>query len=142
MRRVSLRPGRVLYFVAVVVWLSSFALPTIFFGGRGVAPGIGAFLLSFYVDPVAFVIGSARGLAPQDLAAAVFFTVYFLWLGLQNLLIPVALPIRPPRRRSVAAAAARLAGALGALVAVAPPFPIPQAARSGPGGLAGGHFLS
>src|SRR2546428_10380728 len=111
MRRVSLRPGRVLYFVAVVVWLSSFALPTIFFGGRGVAPGIGAFLLSFYVDPVAFVIGSARGLAPQDLAAAAFYTVYFLWLGLQNLLVPGALAIRPPRRRSVAAAAAGLAAA-------------------------------
>src|SRR2546428_5296173 len=120
MRRVSVRPGRVLYFVAVVVWLSSFALPTISFGGRGVAPGIGALLLSLYVGPVAFVIGSTRGLAPQDLAAAVFFTVYFLWLGLQNLLVPVALAIRPPRRRSVAAAAARLAAAS------VPPLPLPD----------------
>ena len=38
----------------------------------------------------------AGGLAPQDLAAAAFYTVYFLWLGLQNLLVPVALAIRPP----------------------------------------------
>src|SRR2546428_7355489 len=128
MRRVSLRPGRVLYFVAVVVWLSSFALPTISFGGRGVAPGIGAFLLSFYVGPVAFVIVSTRGLAPQDLAAAAFYTVYFLWLELQNLLVPVALAIRPPRRRSVAAAAAGLAAASVALV----PSPTSFASSSSP----------
>jgi len=141
MRRVSVRPGRVVYFVAVVVWLSSFALPTIFFGGRGVAPGIGAFLLSFYVGPVAFVIGSARGLAPQDLAAAVFFTVYFLWLGLQNLLIPVALAIRPPRRRSVAAAAAGLAAASVALVPFADLFRILELAEGARVRLEVGHLV-
>ena len=140
MGRVSLRPGRVLYFVAVVVWLSSFALPTIFFGGRGVAPGIGAFLLSFYVGPVAFVIGSARGLAPQDLAAAVFFTVYFLWLGLQNLLIPVALAIRPPRRGLVAAAAG-LAAASVSLVPFADLFRILELAEGERVRLEVGHLV-
>src|SRR3989475_2412625 len=140
MRRVSVRPGRVLYFVAVVVWLSSFALPTIFFGGRGVAPGIGAFLLSFYVGPVAFVIGSAGGLAPQDLAAAAFYTVYFLWLGLQNLLVPVALAIRPPRRRSVAAAAAGLAAASVALLPLAHLLRIPELAAGGRLRLQIGHL--
>src|SRR3989442_12348437 len=117
MRRVSVRTARTLLFVAFVDWLSSFALPTIFFGGRGVAPGIGAFLLSFYVGPVAFVIGSAGGLAPQDLAAAAFYTVYFLWLGLQNLLVPVGPAIRPARRRSVAAGAGLTAGS-GPLLAL------------------------
>src|SRR2546427_9139781 len=141
MRRVSLRPGRVLYFVAVVLWLSSFALPTIFFGGRGVAPGIGAFLLSFYVGPVAFVIASGRGLSPQDLAAAAFYTVYFLCLGLQNLLVPVALAIRPPRRRSVAAAAAGLAAASGALVPFAHLFRILELAEGAHVRLEVGHLV-
>src|SRR2546428_11127766 len=113
MRRVSVRPGRVVYFVAVVVWLSSFALPTIFFGGRGVAPGIGAFLLSFYVGPVGFVIGSARGLAPQDLAAAAFYTVYFLWLWLSKPLGPVVLAVPPSRRSAGVRASARPGGGSG-----------------------------
>src|SRR2546425_6469196 len=141
MRRVSLRPARVVHLVAVVVWLSSFALPTIFFGGRGVAPGIGAFLLSFYVGPVAFVIGSAGGLAPQDLAAAAFYTVYFLCLGLQNLLVPVALAIRPPRRRSVAAAAAGLAAASVALVPFADLFRILELAEGERVRLEVGHLV-
>src|SRR3989442_8028318 len=140
MRRVSLRPGRVVHLVAVVVWLSSFALPTIYFGGRGVAPGIGAFLLSFYVGPVAFVIGSAGGLAPQDLAAAAFYTVYFLWLGLQNLLVPVALAIRPARRRSVAAAAG-LAAASVALVPFAELFRILELAEGERVRLEVGHLV-
>ena len=82
---------RPLVWLAVAVWLVSFALPTIDMAGRGDAPGVVAALYALWVAPTIGVLLDAGSVRGPDLPFALLMATYFPVLAIANLIVPLSL---------------------------------------------------
>ena len=87
--------ARALRWLGLGLWLISFALPTLYAGGRGDLPGIVAAILSLYVAPLSWALAGARA-SGLDLSASIMLSAYFAFLAASNLLMPLAWRRPPP----------------------------------------------
>ena len=91
MLRPPRRLARLLRLFALVIWIASFALPTIDMGGgNGAAPGVLAAYFAAVLPLFMFALARAGGPAAGALPFAIVVSLYFPVLAVANLLVPLA----------------------------------------------------